>query len=164
MSTGAAGNENKIVEQSNGSLLDDIRSNNGGPLYRQLAVYNAGTGVWGAATAPKFLPDPMVNGDILRVDPVAGQPDSGWLIESGADSQTTRDNGLVRESRDDGQTWLYAWTVTSFSSYTAFGYSTLVQFGDGTFGVLFEHTSADTSLGAGASLVFTRFTQGVFAP
>jgi sialidase-1 len=141
--------EHHVAQLDNGTLLDDARSAN--ILYRVLSTALTVTGTWSTPTANHGMPDPQCNGDILAV------PGSTQLLASNADSQTARENGVVRLSTDNGATWRAGWSVTT-APYWAFGYSSMVRFADGTYGIMYEHTVADN----GGSLVFTHFDFTVF--
>lgn len=142
---GNAVNEHKVEQLPDGSLVSYGRPN-GGERYRMLATAPSIDGPWTVPAPHPGLPDPAVNGDILRVDPDPDSPRGNWLLSSNPDSQTTRSNLVVRLSKDGGRTWPWAFTVQTGPA----GYSTMVRLADGSFAVLYEHRAPD-------SLVLTRF-------
>ena len=137
--------EHKLEQLANGSLISYGRSNDGS-TYRMLATAPDIDGPWSAPAAHRDLPDPIVNGDILRVDPDPESRRADWLLSSNPDSRTDRTDLVVRLSKDGGRSWPWAFSVRTGPS----GYSTLARLPDGSFAVLFEHAAPD-------SLLLTRF-------
>lgn len=149
-------NEHKVTQLADGTLMDSARSG-AGVKHRMLATSPGPAGPWSTPVAHVSLPDPIVNGDVIRVDPNPASLRADWLLHSNPDSQTTRQHGVVRLSLDNGVTWPLAWTVQQPDQYATFGYSTMVRFSDGSFGIFYEHKMPN-------SLVFLRFTLDVFGP
>ena len=72
-------------------------------------------------------------GSILRFgDPIGGEPSS--ILVSHPASLTSRVNGVVRMSLDEGKTW----TSTKKVCQGRFAYSCLTKLPDGRVGLLFE--------------------------
>lgn len=148
---GAGLEEHRLAQLANGTLLDSARSAT--QPYRALTRAATITAPWATPEHATALPDPRCNGDLLRVDLDPTSPRAGWLLHSNPDSQTTRLNGAIRLSTDNGHTWPHAWNAQP----GPFGYSVLIQLADGSFGLVYEHRMP-------ASLVFQRFDLTVFTP
>ena len=102
---GAAMDENKTVELSDGRVMLNSRdSANGG--YRKVAISNDGGATYGQVTQDTELPDPANNGSIARMfpDAAAGSADARKLIFTNANSKSGRENLSARVSCDDGAT------------------------------------------------------------
>ena len=137
---GAAMDENKTVELSDGRVMLNSRdSANGG--YRKVAISNDGGATYGPVSQDTELPDPANNGSIARMfpDAMAGSVDARKLIFTNANSRTARENVSARVSCDDGATWPGVRTIRSgFSAY-----STVARLESGHFGVLYEANYTD---------------------
>lgn len=138
--------EHHVVQLADGSVLSSLRTADSA-LYRKLSTAPSVTGVWTTPKAMIGMPDPGCNGDVIRVDTTPGSPRASWLLASNPDSQTSRVNLVVRLSKDNGLTWPYSLTLDTGPA----GYSTMVPFGDGSFGILYENAIP-------TSLKFTRFS------
>lgn len=149
--------ENKTVELSDGRVMlnsrDSARSG-----YRKVAYSTDGGITYGPVTLDRELPDPANNASIVRAFPNApqGSAEAKVLLFSNAASRTSRTNGTVRLSCDDGATWPAAKTYAAGPH----AYSTLATLPDGSVGLLYEpgHNG----------LVFAKFNlawvQGLCAP
>ncbi|WP_223982841.1 exo-alpha-sialidase [Arthrobacter sp. NicSoilB8] len=137
---GAAMDENKTVELSDGRVMLNSRdSANGG--YRKVAISNDGGATYGAVTPDTELPDPANNGSIARMfpDAPAGSADARKLIFTNANSRSARENVSARVSCDDGATWPGVRSIhAGFSAY-----STVTRMESGQFGVLYEANYTD---------------------
>nr|1EUT_A Chain A, SIALIDASE [Micromonospora viridifaciens]1EUU_A Chain A, SIALIDASE [Micromonospora viridifaciens] len=132
---GVGMDENKTVELSDGRVLlnsrDSARSG-----YRKVAVSTDGGHSYGPVTIDRDLPDPTNNASIIRAfpDAPAGSARAKVLLFSNAASQTSRSQGTIRMSCDDGQTW----PVSKVFQPGSMSYSTLTALPDGTYGLLYE--------------------------
>lgn len=132
---GAAMDENKVVELSNGDVMLNSRDNvrKGG---RHVVISQDGGESWGAVRYDKNLTDPGNNASIARMYPDAPEDstEAKMLLFSNANSTSGRSNGTIRYSCDDGNTWSAG---TQFKNgYMA--YSTVTALSDGSFGLLYE--------------------------
>lgn len=118
--------ESKIVELSDGTLLDDARPNS--PGYRKFSHTTCITCRWSTPAAQTAIPDPVVNGDLIRVE---NHPT--WLLESNPDSQRLRARLTVRLSTDNGKTWRYSLPITGGPS----SYSVLTEMPDGDYAIVY---------------------------
>ncbi|GAB4236109.1 MAG: hypothetical protein Kow00121_63480 [Elainellaceae cyanobacterium] len=129
---GYPGNENQIVQLSNGNLMMNARPHREfNELYRQVSISTDGGKSWSPFVSDKNLPDPRVQASIL-----GWQPDGTYrLLFSNPASQTSRTNMTVRISYDDGQSWAYSRNVRP-NLHGA--YSDLVIQSDNKIGLLYE--------------------------
>lgn len=127
--------ENKVVELSDGRVMLNSRDS-GRSGYRKVAYSTDGGITYGPVTIDRELPDPANNASIIRAYPEApqGSDRAKVLLFSNAASKTSRSNGTVRVSCDDGETWPIAKTFASGQT----AYSTLVTLPDGNIGLLYE--------------------------
>ncbi|MDQ6741216.1 MAG: exo-alpha-sialidase [Actinomycetota bacterium] len=151
--TGTAMDENKSVELSNGNVMLNSRDNAGGHG-RKTAISTDGGVSYGAVTNNASLIDPTNNAGLTRMYPGAasGSADAKKLLFSNAASTSSRSNGTVRYSCDDGASWSSA---RQFKS-GAMSYSTITALNDGTFGVLYE--------GDNNTITFGKFDEAWLAP
>ncbi|WP_157002391.1 sialidase family protein [Agromyces laixinhei] len=132
---GTGMDENKTVELSDGRILlnsrDSARSG-----YRKVAYSTDGGVTYGPVTIDNELPDPTNNASIVRAYPNAaqGSDEAKVLLFSNAASTSSRTNGIVRISYDDGDTWPQARVFQS----AGMAYSTLATLPDGKIGLLYE--------------------------
>ncbi|KGN30877.1 hypothetical protein N802_05635 [Knoellia sinensis KCTC 19936] len=132
---GVGMDENKTVELSDGRIMlnsrDSARSG-----YRKVAYSTDGGVTYGEVTLDRELPDPTNNASIVRAFPNApkGSNEARVLLFSNAATQSSRTNGTVRMSCDDGQTWPAARVFAPGEM----AYSTLATLPDGGVGLLYE--------------------------
>lgn len=132
---GTGMDENKTVELSDGRVMlnsrDSARSG-----YRKVAFSEDGGVTYGPVTIDRELPDPTNNASIVRAFPQAAQGTARAkvLLFSNAASRSSRTNGTVRASCDDGETW----PVARVFQPGAMAYSTLATLPDGDVGLLYE--------------------------
>ena len=137
---GTGMDENKTVELSDGRVMlnsrDSARSG-----YRKVAISEDGGVTYGEVTIDTELPDPTNNASIVRAFPNAeqGSDRAKVLLFSNASSSTSRTDGTVRASCDDGQTWPIA---KAFRPGAGTAYSTLATLPDGNVGLLYEPSHA----------------------
>lgn len=142
--------ENKTVELSDGRVMLNSRDS-AGSGYRKVAISEDGGGTYGEVYLDRQLPDPTNNASILRAFPNAAKDsaEAKVLLFSNANSQSSRTNGTVRMSCDDGRTWPVAKTFQSGKM----DYSTMVTMPNGNIGLFYE------VLGAGADNGGLHFAQ-----
>ncbi|MEZ4824699.1 MAG: sialidase family protein [Bacteroidia bacterium] len=126
------GNEVQVVERSDGSILLNAR-NQGGNKYRKTAISRDGGQNWTGLIEDAELPEPQCMGSILRYS-FEENGNASVILFSNPASQTGRENGTLKISYDEGETWPGAIPVYDGS----FAYSCLTKLPDGTVGVLFE--------------------------
>ncbi len=129
-------NEVQMVELSDGSVRLNSRQFAGAPV-RKTAVSRDGGETWSPVADVPDLRDPSCNASILRYsfDDAAGR---GRILFSGPDSSSRR-NGTVHLSVDDGATW----PVKRVLWPGGFAYSVLTRLPEGTVGCLFEINDAE---------------------
>ena len=132
---GTGMDENKTVELSDGRVMlnsrDSARSG-----FRKVAYSTDGGETYGPVTLERAQPDPANNASIIRAFPDApeGSARAKVLLFSNAADSSSRRNGTIRMSCDDGQTW----PVAKVFQPGAMSYSTLAALPDGTYGLLYE--------------------------
>jgi sialidase-1 len=143
---GTGMDENKVVELSNGDVMLNSRDSSGGG-YRKVAVSHDGGQTYSTPVADTQLPDPTNNASITRMYPDAaeGSADAKKLLFSNAGSKTSRSNGTIRFSCDDG----VSWTSSRVFQPGSMSYSTLTPLGGGNFGLFYE--------GPNGKLIFASF-------
>ncbi|MGG5172328.1 exo-alpha-sialidase [Pseudarthrobacter sp. J1738] len=147
---GAAMDENKVVELSDGRVMLNSRDSSNGH-YRKVAISTDGGQSYGPVTVDTELPDPTNNGSITRLFPAAaqGSADAKKLMFTNSNSQVNRENVSARVSCDDGATWPGVRSIhQGFSAY-----STATRLEDGKLGVFYEGNYTD-------SMVFAKFDDG----
>lgn len=132
---GVGMDENKTVELSDGRIMLNSRDSQGSG-FRKVAYSTDGGLTYGPVTIDRELPDPTNNASIVRAFPNAaqGSAEAKVLLFSNANSSTSRSNGTVRASCDDGQTW----PIAKVFQPGAMAYSTLATLPDGHVGLLYE--------------------------
>lgn len=132
---GTGMDENKVVELSDGRVMLNSRdSANGGG--RKVAISTDGGATYGAVRYDSALVDPTNNAGLTHMYPDAaeGSAAAKVLLFSNANNRSSRSNGTVRYSCDNGATWSAG---KQFKS-GAMSYSTITALSDGTFGVFYE--------------------------
>ena len=125
------GDEAKVVELSDGSILMSIRSAG----YRLYNISYDGGITWQDTTSSwKDLVSTPCNGDIIRYSSFKKGDDRNRLLHSLPDCQTSRRNVSVYVSYDEGKTWPIKKCICPYCS----GYSSLCVLHDGTIGFYVE--------------------------
>ncbi|QDT05639.1 Sialidase precursor [Rubripirellula lacrimiformis] len=127
------GNEVQMVELADGRLMLNARTQGaGGTKHRKIAHSEDGGQTWSPLKTDSTLIGPVCQASILRYS----WPDSGTsvILFANPASHTGRENGLLRVSKDEGQTWSDVQTIYP----GAFAYCCLTKMTDGRVGVLFE--------------------------
>lgn len=145
---GSSMDENKTVELSDGTVMMNSRDSGGSKL-RKIALSTDGGETYGPVTTDSTLIDPTNNAGIVRAFPNAaqGSPEAKILLFSNAASQSSRSNGTIRMSCDDGKTW----PVSKVFQSSGMAYSTLATLPDGNIGILYEPN------GGSGGIRFARF-------
>ncbi|WP_226924845.1 discoidin domain-containing protein, partial [Georgenia satyanarayanai] len=132
---GTGMDENKTVELSDGRVMLNSRDSQRSG-YRKVAISQDGGHSYGEVTIERQLPDPANNASIVRAFPNAeqGSAEAKVLLFSNSASSSTRSNGTIRMSCDDGRTWPVARTFQP----GGMAYSTLATQPDGSIGLLYE--------------------------
>lgn len=127
--------ENKVVELSNGNVMLNSRPSDGSG-YRKVAISTDGGETYSTPFEETQLPDPANNGAIARMYPDAaeGSASAAILLFTNADSQTSRVQGTVRYSCDDGTTWSAGQVFQTGSM----SYSTVTALGNDLWGIFYE--------------------------
>ncbi|MCQ9162691.1 exo-alpha-sialidase [Arthrobacter sp. STN4] len=141
---GTGMDENKVVELSDGRVMLNSRdSSRGGG--RKIAISTDGGASYGAVHYDSALVDPTNNAGLTRMFPDAaeGTRKAKVLLFSNSNSSTSRTNGTVRYSCDDGTTW----SAGKQFKAGAMSYSTITALSDGSFGILYEGDSNTITFG-----------------
>ncbi|RJE19996.1 hypothetical protein PHISCL_07667 [Aspergillus sclerotialis] len=127
--------ENKVVELSNGDIMLNSRPSDGSG-YRKVAISTDGGETYSTPKNEEQLPDPANNGAITRMYPNAeqGSADAQILLFTNANSKSSRENGTIRYSCDDGKTWSDGRVFHS----AEMSYSTVTALGNDQFGIFYE--------------------------
>jgi sialidase-1 len=125
-------NEVQMVELSDGSVGLNSRQFAAAKV-RKASTSRDGGATWSPVEDVPALRDPSCNAGLLRYSFGITPTDRGLILYSGPDS-TTRSNGTMQVSRDDGATWPTKRVLWPGS----FAYSTLTKLPDGKVGCLFE--------------------------
>jgi len=146
---GTGMDENKSVELSDGTVMLNSRDSAGSHT-RKVAYSTDGGATYGAVRTDPQLPDPTNNASIIRAFPTAaeGSAEARILLFSNAASTSSRSNGTVRVSFDDGRTW----SGSKVFQPGGMAYSTLTTQPDGSIGLLYEPD------GGNGGIRYARFT------
>ena len=133
-SDGSGGNEAKIVELNDGTLLMTARP--GGVFQRYLATSTDNGETWGVAEPRKDMPSSSSNGDIIYYTSTNNGWDTNRLItmfDTAPYTQMPPGKPKMYYSYDEGKTW------KSFLIHSGqAGYSSLAILNDGSIGILAE--------------------------
>ena len=145
---GAKGHANEVqfVELNDGSVMLNARNQGGGLKQRKNSISRDGGATWSATQHDVALIEPTCQASILR-HPNDGDAARDVLLFSNPGTTAGRSNGVVRLSRDDGQTW----PASRVLYPGGFAYSCLASLADGSIGCLFERDDYKT-------ITFARFT------
>lgn len=121
------GDESKVVELSDGSLM--VNSRVSGLGHRFVHRSKDGGKSWSSVADPQ-LTDPACNASIIRYQHGAHD----LLLFSNANSSTKREKLTIRFSKDDGKTWSKGKTIYPGSA----AYSSMTILNNGNVGLFFE--------------------------
>ena len=127
----ADGDESKIVQLADGSLIMSIR-NRFGSLRKFSYSHDRGE-TWSAPVPVEGLPDPRCNGDIIRYN----RDGHDLLLQSLPGDPNGRNNVAIYVSKDGGKTWPVKKTVVTIPS----AYSSMTILPDGSIGILTEESA-----------------------
>jgi sialidase-1 len=122
------GDESKVVELADGTLMMSIRNRYQGP--RRFSYSHDRGATWSEPIENEALRDPACNGDIIRYD----RDGYDLVIQSLPGSPTQRVDVTLYASDDQGQTWSHNRVVAPYAS----AYSSMTILPDGTIGCLIE--------------------------
>ena len=125
------GDESKVVELIDGSLMVNSRVNESGFRYIHKS---SNQGKFWSSVADSALPDPGCNASIIRYTSGKEKSPPNRLLFSNPQSSEKRENLTVRISYDEGKTWSAGKTIYKGSS----AYSSLCILKNGDIGLLFE--------------------------
>lgn len=126
------GDESKIVQLSDGTLLMSIRNRFG--TLRKFSFSKDNGVSWSGPVPVEDLPDPCCNGDIIRYTSPEGKD---YLLQSLPGDPDYRNNVAIYVSEDNGKTWPIRKTVVTSPS----AYSSMTILPDGSIGILTEESS-----------------------
>jgi Neuraminidase (sialidase) len=106
-STGPGTDESKTVQLADGTVLQNARSDQPQPRMRVVTLSHDGGAHFDEPRPEPQLPDPHVNGDIIRVAPLppTDQADAHRLLFNNPVDPAQRRKLAVRLSCDDGEHW-----------------------------------------------------------
>ena len=140
-----SGNEVQMVELSNGSIMLNSRTSSG-LKFRKVATSTDGGITWSGLLNETELKEPKCMASVLRyTDGFDGEQNR--ILYAGPNSQSSRVNGTVHISYDDGETWPISRQIYA----GGYAYSCLTKLADDRIGVLYE---ADGY----SKIAFARFT------
>ncbi len=122
---GGFGNENQIVELKDGTILMSSRNQSGDKL-RRLTVSRDGGETWETYRLAEDLVTPACMGSVIRKGEL--------LVHSLPNTESSRKDGAILVSRDEGESWERVHTITP----DGFAYSSLTQLVDGSVACLYE--------------------------
>lgn len=125
------GDESKIEQLADGSLLMSIRNHGGGPRIFSRSYDNGET--WTDQSYAPTLQDPACNGDLLRYN----RDGIDVLLHSLPGDPKGRNNVTIFVSKDNGKSWERGKTVVTCPS----AYSSMTILPDGSIGILTEESS-----------------------
>lgn len=125
-------NEVQFVEFNDGSVMLNAR-NQGGAKLRKVSLSRDGGETWSPLRDDPALIESECQASILR-HPGPGDPARDVFLFSNPATQIGRSNGVIRLSRDEGQTW----PVSRVLYPAGFAYSCLASLPDGSVACLFE--------------------------
>ena len=142
------GDESKVVELSDGTILMSIRRQSKGPRYYTKSTDGGIT--WGEVSEWTEMLEPNCNGDIIRYTSVNDGYEKNRLLHSIPNDAANRRNVSVFVSYDEGQTW----PVKKSICPTGSAYSSLTILPDGTIGAYVEENYDTDNM----SLYFNNFS------
>lgn len=126
------GDESKVVELNDGTILMSIRRQGGGARYFNKSTDGGIT--WGTFSSWSDLIEPNCNGDIIRYTSTNDGYEKDRILHSIPSHASERKNVSVFVSYDEGQTWPVKRSICPTGS----AYSSLCILDDGTIGAYVE--------------------------
>lgn len=127
------GDEAKIVELDDGSLLMNVRNQT--PDCRQIVKSTDGGLSWSAPYYDTTLIDPAVNGDLLRYSSVVDGADTSRLLFAIAADPQLRRNLTIFMSYDEGNSWPVQKVLNAGDA----AYAALALLQDGSIACVYEN-------------------------
>ena len=127
-----AGDESKVVELNDGTILMSIRRQGGGPRYFNTSNDNGET--WNTHSEWPELVEQGCNGDIVRYTSTLDGYDKDRILHTIVNDRSTRQNVTMFLSYDEGKTWPIKKSICKTGS----AYSSIAILEDGTIGVYIE--------------------------
>ena len=124
------GDEAKIVELSDGTLMMSIRVRNAG-YHRKFSYSHDGGLTWSTPVAHQQIIEPACNGDVISYTRKGKRP---VLLHTVPFHASVRCNVSLLASYNDGATWPLRQSIVPTGS----GYSSITQLADGSIGCLVE--------------------------
>lgn len=144
------GDESKVIELNNGSILMDIRTAG----KRRFTISNDNGYSWGPVYPQDQLIDPNCNGEIIRYTSTLDGYDKNRIIHTNLHSTEGRKNLVIMISYDEGETWKYMKVIEpSYCIYSSVATSPI----DGKIYVYWEK-SIDHTVASGVDMIFTTLT------
>jgi sialidase-1 len=129
------GDEAKVAELNNGTILMSIRHDGGGGRYYNTS--NDGGLTWGTVSSWPQLLEPGCDGDLIRYTSTKDGYTKNRLLQTIPNDVSTRDNVSVFLSYDEGTTWPVKKSICPGSS----AYSSVTILPDGTIGAYVEENN-----------------------
>ena len=126
------GDESKVVELNDGTILMSIRRQGGGPRYFNTS--NDGGETWNTYSEWPELVEQGCNGDIVRYTSTLDGYDKDRILHTIVNDRSTRQNVTMFLSYNEGTTW----PVKKSICKTGSAYSSITILEDGTIGVYIE--------------------------
>ncbi len=142
------GDESKVTELNDGTILMSIRRQGKGPRYYTKSTDGGIT--WGEVSEWAEMLEPNCNGDIIRYTSVSDGYEKNRLLHSIPNDAVSRRNVSVFVSYDEGQTW----PVKKAICPTGSAYSSLTILPDGTIGAYVEENNNTDNM----SLYYNNFS------
>lgn len=139
-------NECAVAELADGSLLLNMRSYRGKNL-RAVSRSADGGLTWSEPVEDPALIEPACQASMIRLFAPGEKGDTSTRMLFSNPASKSREKMTVRLSRDDGRTWPVSRTIYPGSA----AYSSLVELGDGSIGLLYERDGY-------RQITFERFT------
>lgn len=125
--------ENTLVELNDGRIMVNARNHYGNGT--RAITYTSDLGAtWSPVVFDSELTDPICQGNIMRYTSTLDGYDKNRILFSNASSTSSRTDGALRISYDEGQTWAYSKLYQTGSS----AYSNIAILPDGKIGVFYE--------------------------
>ena len=153
VTSGPDGNEDEVVELTDGRLLLDARQNEGD--FRRRYISTDGGVSWGPNN-PDNIPITPVDGSMVRYSAKRAEQGKDRILFSGprGEDGLNRNNITVWSSYDEGKTFI---SPVQFNSGFA-AYSVLQRLADGTIGLLVETATGEAP--RYGEITFYRFDMG----
>lgn len=127
-------NESSVVELENGNLMLNMRNYNRNKKSRAYATSSDGGATWTDAQYTSVLIEPICQGSILNYINHSSKP-TNRILFSNPSSTNKRENMTIKLSKDNGNTWPYAYRIYSGPS----GYSDMVILRNKRVALLYEY-------------------------